>query len=84
MIETRGTAGDWAVVDDVTLTPGSVQRAVRGADLSNLAKNEDKGAAYFDARGKPVDAVEAFADAGANMVRLKVWVNPADGYNTTN
>ena len=21
---------------------------------------------------------------GTNMVRLKVWVNPADGYNTTN
>ncbi|WP_104173512.1 glycosyl hydrolase 53 family protein [Arthrobacter sp. Y81] len=84
VIETRGTAGDWAIVDDVTLTPGSVQRAVRGADLSNLAKNEDKGAVYFDARGKPVDAVEAFADAGANLVRLKVWVNPADGYNTTN
>ena len=31
-----------------------------------------------------MDAVEAFADAGANLVRLKVWVNPADGYNTTN
>lgn len=83
VIETRGTAGDWAIADDVTLTRGSVQRAVRGADLSNLAKNEDMGAAYFDANGRQVDAVHAFADAGANMVRLKVWVNPADGYNTT-
>ena len=63
MIETRGTAGDWAIVDDVTLTPGSVQRAVRGGDLSNLAKNEDKGAST-STPGKPVDAVEAFADAG--------------------
>ncbi|MCU1519337.1 MAG: Arabinogalactan endo,4-beta-galactosidase [Pseudarthrobacter sp.] len=84
VIETRGKAGDWAIVDDVSLTPGSVQRAVRGADLSNLVKNEDKGAVYFDAKGRQVDAVEAFADAGANLVRLKVWVNPADGYNTTN
>jgi arabinogalactan endo-1,4-beta-galactosidase len=83
VIETRGKAGDWAMVDDVTLTPGSVQRTVRGADLSNLAKNEDKGAVYFDANGLQVDAVEAFAGAGANLVRLKVWVNPADGYNTT-
>ena len=83
VIETRGTTGDWAVVDDVTLTPGSVERAVRGADLSSLAKNEDKGALYFDAQGRQVDAVEAFADAGANVVRLKVWVDPADGYNTT-
>ncbi|MEK0154699.1 arabinogalactan endo-1,4-beta-galactosidase [Arthrobacter oryzae] len=83
VLETRGTTGDWAAVDDVTLTPGSVQRAVRGADLSNLAKNEDMGAVYFDSNGRQVDAVDAFADAGANMVRLKVWVNPADGYNTT-
>lgn len=83
VIETRGKAGDWAVIDDVTLTPGSVQRSVRGADLSNLAKNEDKGAAYFDAKGREVDAVTAFAEAGANVARLKVWVNPTDGYNTT-
>jgi arabinogalactan endo-1,4-beta-galactosidase len=83
IIETRGAAGDWVTLDDVTLIPGEVSRAVRGADLSNLAKNEDKGAAYFDAAGRPVDAVEAFADAGATMVRLKVWVDPADGYNTT-
>jgi arabinogalactan endo-1,4-beta-galactosidase len=83
VIETRGTAGDWVVVDDVTLTPGSVSRTVRGADLSNLAKNEDNGALYYDAAGRPVDAVQAFAGAGATMVRLKVWVDPADGYNTT-
>ncbi|TKV27280.1 arabinogalactan endo-1,4-beta-galactosidase [Arthrobacter sp. NamB2] len=83
VIETRGTAGDWVVVDDVTLAPGSVSRTVRGADLSNLLKNEDNGAAYFDAAGRPADAVQAFADAGATMVRLKVWVDPADGYNTT-
>jgi arabinogalactan endo-1,4-beta-galactosidase len=83
IIETRGTAGDWVVVDDITLTPGSVSRAIRGADLSNLVKNEDNGAVYYDAAGNPVDAVQAFANAGANMVRLKVWVDPADGYNTT-
>lgn len=82
-IETRGTAGDWAAIDNVTLVPGEVSRNVRGADLSNLAKNEDLGAVYFDASGRPVDAVRAFADAGATMVRLKVWVDPADGYNTT-
>ncbi|MHA7282983.1 glycoside hydrolase family 53 protein [Arthrobacter sp. TMS2-4] len=83
VIETRGTAGDWVVVDDVSLTAGEVSRAVRGADLSNLVKNEDNGAVYLDASGRPVDAVRAFADAGATMVRLKVWVDPADGYNTT-
>lgn len=81
-IETKGPAGSWVNVDDVTLTAGEVERTVRGADLSGLAKNEDFGAQYF-VNGKSVDAIEAFADAGANMARLKVWVDPADGYNTT-
>lgn len=81
-IETKGPAGSWLSLDDVTLTPGKVERSIRGADLSGLAKNEAFGATYF-VNGKSVDPVEAFADAGANMVRLKVWVDPADGYNTT-
>jgi len=81
VIETTGAAGTWASVDDVVVTPGSVDRSVRGADLSGVAKNEDLGAAYARADGSPVDPVQAFADAGANLGRLKVWVDPADGYN---
>lgn len=81
-LETTG-AGAWASLDDVTFTLEQVVHDIRGADLSNLPKNEDNGATYFSADGTPVDAVDAFANAGANLVRLKVWVDPADGYNET-
>ncbi|WP_066585771.1 glycosyl hydrolase 53 family protein [Cellulomonas timonensis] len=80
-IATRGPGGAWANVDDVTLTPGQVSRDVRGGDLSGLAKNEDHGATYKTAKGKAGDAVRILADAGMNVGRLKVWVDPADGYN---
>ncbi len=80
-LTTDGPAGAWANVDDVSLTPGQVTRAIRGGDLSGLAKNEDHGATYASATGVPGDAVSLLADAGMNLGRLKVWVDPADGYN---
>ncbi|GAB3953778.1 glycosyl hydrolase 53 family protein [Kribbella albertanoniae] len=80
-LSTSGGAGDWATFDRLTLSPGQVTRAIRGADLSGLAKNEDYGAVYRTADGRRGDAVQILDDAGANLGRLKVWVNPADGYN---
>ncbi|QNE22704.1 arabinogalactan endo-1,4-beta-galactosidase [Kribbella qitaiheensis] len=82
-LTTKGGPGDWATFNRLTLSPGRVTRAIRGADLSSLAKNEDFGAVYRTADGRRGDAVRILADAGANLGRLKVWVDPADGYNTT-
>ncbi|MFI9843796.1 arabinogalactan endo-beta-1,4-galactanase [Nonomuraea sp. NPDC051941] len=55
---------------------------IRGADVSSLAKSEAYGGVYRDARGREGDALRILSDAGLNYIRLKVWVNPADGYNT--
>ncbi len=75
-------AGAWASMDGVTFSQGKIDRKVRGADLSGVPKNEANGAAYAWSDGTAVDSVIAFAGTGTNLVRLKVWVNPADGYNT--
>jgi arabinogalactan endo-1,4-beta-galactosidase len=55
---------------------------VRGADISSLAKSEDYGGVYRRADGTGGDAIAILADSGVGCVRLKVWVDPADGYNT--
>ena len=55
---------------------------VRGADISGLLKNEDFGAVYRRADGSRADAVKILAQSGVSAVRAKVWVDPADGYNT--
>ncbi len=55
---------------------------IRGMDISSLPKDEDHGAVYRYANGHRGDAVRILADAGITHARLKVWVNPADGYNT--
>ncbi|MFI6481116.1 arabinogalactan endo-beta-1,4-galactanase [Nonomuraea sp. NPDC050663] len=54
---------------------------VRGADISSLAKSEDLGGVYRHADGRRGDALRILKQAGLTHVRLKVWVDPADGYN---
>ncbi|WSQ11113.1 arabinogalactan endo-1,4-beta-galactosidase [Streptomyces sp. NBC_01231] len=55
--------------------------AIRGVDISSLPKNEDEGAVYRRADGRRQDPVRILAEAGVTHARLKVWVDPADGYN---
>ncbi|MBG0819704.1 glycosyl hydrolase 53 family protein [Planomonospora sp. ID91781] len=55
---------------------------IRGADVSSLAKSEALGGVYRHAGGRRGDALAILRDGGLNYVRLKVWVDPADGYNT--
>jgi arabinogalactan endo-1,4-beta-galactosidase len=55
---------------------------IRGADVSSLAKSEALGGVYRDARGRQRDPLRIMANAGLSHIRLKVWVHPADGYNT--
>ncbi len=75
-------AGNWANVDDVAFGPGSVGALqIRGADVSSLPKSEAKGGIYRTSGGSRGDALQILRSAGVNYLRLKVWVNPADGYN---
>lgn len=74
-------AGNYASFDDITFTPGGTTLRIVGGDLSGLKKNEVFGALYYDAQGRPGDAMRILRDSGMNYVRLKVWVNPSDGYN---
>ena len=62
--------------------PGCRRLAIMGADVSSLPKSEDHGAVYRTGTGRRVDALNLLHASGVNAVRLKVWVHPADGYNT--
>ncbi|MER7623167.1 arabinogalactan endo-1,4-beta-galactosidase [Streptomyces sp. NPDC126503] len=80
-VNSDARAGNWLNVDDLTLTPGSTGLAVKGVDLSSLRKSEDLGGIYRGGTGTAGDPVALLRNAGATYGRLKVWVNPADGYN---
>ncbi len=50
---------------------------VTGADVSELAREEQFGAVYKD-RGAPTDALAMFKKRGCSVMRLRLWVNPSD------
>ncbi|WP_282692606.1 arabinogalactan endo-1,4-beta-galactosidase [Streptomyces sp. CC208A] len=80
-INSDADAGNWINIDDLSFTAGSTGLAVKGVDLSALKKSEDLGGTYKNASGATGDPVALLKNAGADYGRLKVWVNPADGYN---
>ncbi|MFJ4695424.1 arabinogalactan endo-beta-1,4-galactanase [Streptomyces sp. NPDC088766] len=80
-VNSDANAGNWINVDDLTLTSGTAGLSIKGADISSLAKSEAKGGVYRTASGTTGDPVTILKNAGMNYARLKVWVDPADGYN---
>ncbi|MFG1994101.1 arabinogalactan endo-beta-1,4-galactanase [Actinoplanes sp. NPDC048988] len=68
------------------LTPGVASASsralrVRGADLSFLPQLEEAGGRYRDLRGRVRPAEQILAREGATHMRLRVWVDPPDGYS---
>ena len=76
-----GAAGAWTNYDDVTFTAGSAPISVRGADVSSLYRGEQDGGVYYTSSGTKENALQIMSAAGLNYVRLRVFVNPADGFN---
>ena len=54
---------------------------ILGVDVSSLQRALDLGAKYFDDGGIQCNPLQILADHGVNYIRLRVWVEPADGYN---
>jgi arabinogalactan endo-1,4-beta-galactosidase len=52
-----------------------------GADISSLQHGEDLGAKYYYANGTAGDPLQIIKDNGVNYARLRIWVNPKNGYN---
>src|SRR5215471_3699310 len=52
-----------------------------GADVSTLQQAVDLGAKFYYADGTPGDPLQILKDNGVNYIRLRIWVNPPNGYN---
>ncbi|WP_117215035.1 glycoside hydrolase family 53 protein [Allorhizocola rhizosphaerae] len=68
----------------VTMTASPASAApltMLGADVSTLQRAYDVGARYYDANGTERHALDILKGVGVNYVRLRIWNNPASGYN---
>jgi len=76
-----GLPGTWASFDDIEMVSGRSALSILGADISSLKKSEDMGGIYKYEDGTLADALQILQDHGLNYARLRVWVDPADGYH---
>jgi arabinogalactan endo-1,4-beta-galactosidase len=80
-LSSEGGEKAWVSFDDVELVTGRAALSIMGADVSSLKKSEAKGGLYTYEDGTPGDALQILKDHGLNAIRLRVWVDPADGYH---
>jgi arabinogalactan endo-1,4-beta-galactosidase len=52
----------------------------KGADISWLTQMEAGNIKFYDSTGAQTDCLEILKALGMNAVRLRAWVNPADGW----
>jgi arabinogalactan endo-1,4-beta-galactosidase len=62
-------------------TSNADRLAILGADVSSLQRAQELGAEYFYDSGIPGDPLQILKDMGINYIRLRVWVDPVNGYN---
>lgn len=85
MVGTRRAAAVLVLVAALLVAPGPARAAnsltMLGADVSSLQRSLDLGAVYRDASGTARDPLDILKGAGVNYVRLRVWNDPASGYD---
>jgi len=52
----------------------------KGADISWLTEMEANNVKFYNNAGTQQDLLQILKDKGMNSIRLRVWVNPADGW----
>jgi arabinogalactan endo-1,4-beta-galactosidase len=62
--------------------PGN-NNIAKGADVSWLTEMEGAGRKFYNSAGVEKECMQLLKDLGMNAIRLRVWVNPANGWNNT-
>lgn len=52
----------------------------KGADVSWLTEMESAGLKFYNADGVPMECMALLKSLGLDAIRLRVWVNPVDGW----
>ncbi len=55
----------------------------KGADISWLTEMEASGKLFYNSSGTPKECTQLMKDLGMNAIRLRVWVDPAGGWNNS-
>jgi arabinogalactan endo-1,4-beta-galactosidase len=61
--------------------PTSAFVFAKGADISWITEMEAAGRKFYDHSGNEKDGLAVLKELGMNTARLRVWVNPVNGWN---
>ena len=61
--------------------PATAPAFAKGADVSWVTEMEATGRKFYNASGAQQDLFALLKSLGMNTIRLRVWVNPANGWN---
>lgn len=64
-------------------TPAPTPDFLKGADVSWITQQEASGVKFYRPDGTADDIFAILKSKGINSIRLRVWVNPAGGWNGT-
>lgn len=60
--------------------PPDMSGFAKGADISWITQMEKENIKFYNAKGREMECMRLLRDLGMNTVRLRVWVDPADGW----
>lgn len=63
------------------VTPVNIDSFVKGADISWVTQMEASNINFYNATGSAMECMSLLKSLGLNTIRLRVWVNPANGFN---
>ena len=66
--------------DIILVPPLEVFQLAKGADVSWLTQMEAGGVKFYNAAGTQTECMALMKSLGMNSIRLRVWVNPTDGW----
>ena len=77
-------SGTDSTTTPINPTPPATAFFAKGADISWLTEMESSGIKFYNSTGTEKECIALLKGLGMNSIRLRVWVNPTDGWcNTT-
>lgn len=61
--------------------PPETANFAKGADIGWLTEMENAGRKFYNSSGAEQDCIQLLKSLGMNTIRMRVWVNPANGWN---
>lgn len=77
------TGSTTTVTPPVVTTPPSTIEFAKGADVSWVTEMEASGRKFYNSAGTEKECMQLLKDLGMNSIRLRVWVNPTNGWCNT-